>query len=118
VTNDELAEARRLCEAATDGPWEWDALKLRSPGRYAVITLADGGCAADDTAFIAAARSLVPALIAEVERLTTRNDELLAAMVRVANETPFADEAKDALAQRGRLLAEIGTLRAALEAKP
>ena len=68
-------------------------------------------------AFYASARQLVPDLIAEVRQLRTRRDELLAAMVRVANETPFADEAKDALAQRGKLSAEIGTLRAALEAK-
>ena len=55
-------------------------------------------------------------LIAEVRQLRTRRDELLAAMVRVANETPFADEAKDALAQRGKLLAEIGTLKAERDA--
>lgn len=62
-----------------------------------------------------AARDRLSTRLAEVERenekLRERQQELLAAMVRVANETPFADEAKDALAQRGRLVAEIGTLR-------
>lgn len=68
---------------------------------------------------IALAHQSLGLLLSHVEQLTkerdalaTRRDELLAAMVRVANETPFADEAKDALAQRGKLLAEIGTLKA------
>lgn len=70
---------------------------------------------------IARMLNTVPALLAHVEQLAkerdalaTRRDELLAAMVRVANETPFADEAKDALAQRGKLIAEIGMLKAKL----
>lgn len=49
---------------------------------------------------------------AENRRLLTRVAELHQAMIRVSNETPFADEAKDALAQRGVLVAEVGTLKA------
>lgn len=45
------------------------------------------------------------------ERLLARQQELLATIVRVTNETPFSDEAKDALEQRGKLVAEIGTLK-------
>lgn len=48
----------------------------------------------------------------EVSRLVLRREELLALVVKVSQETPFSDEAKDALSQRGKLLAEIGTLRA------
>lgn len=51
----------------------------------------------------------------ECDALKIRQGELLATIVRVTNETPFADEAKDALAQRGILLAEIGTLRSKCE---
>lgn len=48
--------------------------------------------------------------------LQARQQELLATIVKVSNTTPFADEAKDALEQRGKLLAEIGTLRSEVEA--
>jgi uncharacterized coiled-coil DUF342 family protein len=51
-------------------------------------------------------------LRAEADRLRTRISELLATIVRVTNETPFSDEAKDALEQRGKLVAEVGTLKA------
>lgn len=47
---------------------------------------------------------------AENARLTKRVAELHQAIIKVSNETPFSDEAKDALAQRGVLLAKIGTL--------
>ncbi len=49
-------------------------------------------------------------LITEVARLEARQQELLAAMVRLTNETPFADEAN----QVPTLIAKIGTLKAAL----
>jgi hypothetical protein len=134
MTNDELAEARRLCDAATPGPWnKCYAPDTNTPAavsdrdfeyiaRTDIFSIhSDDSCIAN-AAFIAAARSLIPALLAHVERLTkerdalaARRDELLTAMVRVTNETPFADEAKDALAQRGKLIAEIGTLKAKLE---
>ena len=41
----------------------------------------------------------------------TRIAELNALVVKITNETPYPDEAKDALAQRGKLVAEIGTLK-------
>lgn len=51
---------------------------------------------------------------AEIERLKARQQELLATIVRVTNETPFPDEMKGWESQRAALLAEVGTLRAAL----
>lgn len=56
--------------------------------------------------------SHVMQLLAEVERLTTRQAELLATIVRLTNETPFPDEVKGWTAQRAAMVAEIGTLRA------
>lgn len=50
-----------------------------------------------------------------VSELRERQQELLSTIVRVTNETPFSDEAKDALAQRGAMLAEIGTLKARVQ---
>lgn len=46
--------------------------------------------------------------------LEKRQEELLATIVRLTNETPFPDEVKNALEQRGKLLAEVGTLRASV----
>lgn len=66
---------------------------------------------------IAAARTArdeladIARLRAEVESLKARQQELLATIVRVTNETPFSDEAKDVLEQRGKLVAEVGTLK-------
>lgn len=54
------------------------------------------------------------ALKQEVERLTARNAELLAAMVRLTNELPYSDEFEGWESQRAAMLVEIGTLRAEL----
>ncbi len=49
-------------------------------------------------------------------RLEARQQELLATIVRLTNETPFPDEIKGWEGQRARLVAEVGTLRSALSA--
>lgn len=54
-------------------------------------------------------------LKAENERLVARQQELLATIVRVTNETPFADEIKGWEAQRSAMIAEVGTLRAEVD---
>lgn len=149
-TPDEMARWRALCEAATPGDWValdndgprgnasvWTRAEVMLGGRVAVL---DAASPHHNAAFIAAARSAVPRLLAEVERLkrdaetawaneaatsellretkaerdalATRRDELLAAMVRVTRETPYPDEAGNA----GVLLAEVGTLKASLAA--
>ena len=46
------------------------------------------------------------------EALEARVQELLATIVKVTNETPYPDEIRGALEQRGTLLAEVGTLKA------
>lgn len=51
-----------------------------------------------------------------VDELETRKSELLALVAKLSQETPLDDEVKGALASRGALLAEVGTLKAALSA--
>lgn len=51
---------------------------------------------------------------ARVAALETRQQELLQTIVRVTNEVPFPDEIKGWTAQRAKMVAEIGTLRAQL----
>ncbi len=73
MTKDELDRLDALANAATGGPWEvGDPYNSRTVSLVAVYGL--GMEVADtqterDAAFIAAARSAVPALVAEVKRL-------------------------------------------------
>ena len=55
--------------------------------------------------------SVVSALVGALRHERRRRDDLLATIVRITQETPLAEEVKEALEQRGKLLAEIGTLR-------
>lgn len=80
MTDEELAEARALCEAATPGPWRigtcqsgkvcWCRIVLGPDAESCIVS--DGSAGVSDARFIAAARSLVPRLLAEVDRLRDR----------------------------------------------
>lgn len=105
---------RALCEAATPSPWTWDdddrpdALLgppygvewlPNEPQRERIITT-DSGCYgpnAADRAFIAAARTAVPELLDENERLRKAAMVVLAA-VAFANDEAGADEIRRAVA--------------------
>jgi hypothetical protein len=50
----------------------------------------------------------------EVARLLTRQKELLAVIAKISRTTPYPEEMNEYEAQRGKLLAEIGTLRSRL----
>jgi len=89
MTPAELLELRALAEAATPGPWDCDSVDIWNltdagqgfePGRYVdSIDIVSGRCEEcgtyqgvkrdSDAAFIAAARSAVPALLDRVEAL-------------------------------------------------
>ncbi len=49
---------------------------------------------------------------ARIAVLEQRQQELLALILRLTNETPFPDEVKDWVAQRAALVAQVGSLRA------
>jgi hypothetical protein len=141
LTDDELQAAKALVDAATPGPWSalpdegmiescvakiiWprNAMNPQMGYRYAEAARI-GACgthaelhAADNLRFIAASRTLVPRLLAEIDRLRARQQELLATIVRVTNETPYPDEVRGWESQRAAMVAEIGTLRAQLRAR-
>lgn len=84
ITDEQLAEWERLATAATPGPWRWwtsnsfrrlssDADMKDGGVLCAVVQHSDGHpdvfCSEADRAFIAAARTAVPALIEELRRL-------------------------------------------------
>jgi hypothetical protein len=57
---------------------------------------------------------LIAALAEEVRSLRARRDELLALVASISQSEPLPDEVQHALSRQGSLLAEVGTLRAAL----
>lgn len=71
----DLKEISRLCEAATPGPWKtWpdgteESVESESLGRFVCHLNSNMRDYREDSAFIAASRTLVPALSAEVKRL-------------------------------------------------
>ena len=96
ITDDEIKAARALCEAATPGPWtaRFDEYVIGDNVSARVSIRNDDGAWVDsertivnesmrgDAAFIAAARTLVPRLLDEVERLKAA----LAEAVDIAND--------------------------------
>jgi len=76
-----LSEIKKRCDAATPGPWEYSPaghIYRKDTGLIDTVAFvgACGNQAVRDTAFIAHSREDVPALIAEVERLQHKLDEI------------------------------------------
>ena len=72
----DLEAIKARAKAASEGPWVWEVHSTTDGDEWAVFDLADRVLAScsrgwgPDAKFIAAARSGVPALVAEIERLT------------------------------------------------
>ena len=81
MPQEELDTIRRRVAAATRGPWSrwagWDRQDncVKSDSREDMHTVADVIPEADDAAFIAHARTDIPALLAEVDRLRAALDQ-------------------------------------------
>lgn len=97
ITQERLAEIKARCDAATPGPWSdgegvpysaleelrvcgWDRRPVPSGNDYYACgpRVACSLSAVNDSRFISNARSDVPALLAEVERLSGLNEEVQA----------------------------------------
>lgn len=78
MTEDDLKAIEARTEAATPGPWEQDLGSVKSPHAVrGVLPAYVCGIASDqDATFIAAARTDVPDLVAEVRRLRELGREL------------------------------------------
>jgi hypothetical protein len=100
----DLAALRRLCEEATEGPW----FVAEEPTHGGLSVVEDGrtaglfpiACEASEAAFIAAARTALPALLDRVERAERegealrRHNEILLANYRLAFDRVQALESK------------------------
>lgn len=95
LSEERIAEIKKRCEMATEGPWEWVAeddttitLATKDKHEFGFVTWAhrcracvdrgNGRCywpSNEDCDFIAHARTDVPALLAEVERLKAEQKE-------------------------------------------
>lgn len=106
VTDEQIAEWRRLSDAATSGPWratsdgDWVGYVIAAKRR---TTIAICEASEVDMDFIAAAREAVPALLAEIERLraATRDREAVILLTieflrKSAHECMEAHEKRDA----------------------
>ncbi|WP_312146923.1 hypothetical protein [Brevundimonas sp.] len=74
MDEDDLRQIEARVDAATPGPWtSWIEGRDHTAGSSFIETRGDDielvGCSAADQDFIAAARSDIPALIAEIRRL-------------------------------------------------
>nr|WP_314314711.1 hypothetical protein [Kocuria rhizophila] len=128
MTQEQLDAIREREAKATAGPWDVDGPAQCGPGdTLTVYPVEDGGALAyvqpswDDAEFIAHARTDIPALLADNERLralTTVDD----AMVERAAREAYGPKMWDRLLKDGhgvaavQLSAERATTRAVLEA--
>lgn len=109
ITTEQLDEWAALCEAATPGPWAAQEYGVRGSDGATEYVLVGGhgfglafaesseeGAATVELA--AAARTAMPALIAEVRRLEAEKAKLLAT---AGESPPFQHPAQAALAARG-----------------
>lgn len=132
LTDELIAEALKLCDAATPGPW-MSRTEIGHPGVVAVARPEsfDWVCSmqvsntprfAQDAAFIAAARTLLPQALRELKALRTQ----LAHLAESAGDDSCADFARKLNAERDSLRAQLDEVtrerdeahaRAALEAQ-
>ena len=111
MTDAELDAIEARCRAATEGPWDFDREAGEINGyRGSERWLIGGVWMGTDGEFAAAARTDVPALVAEVRRLREDRDQAVHASQANTRELCRAWE------QRDKALAEVARLSEALDA--
>lgn len=94
-TDDQLAELDALCAAATDGPWHLtDSDAIVAP--LTTTKIADMWEPTHTTRngeFIEAARTAMPALLAEIRRLKQQRQYLIAQLAKKDAESGVGDKA-------------------------
>lgn len=86
MTDEQLKELERLASEATPGPWNWDSydhvccpmVRPEDLGNEVCCVSIESQCRYADGLFIAASRTAIPALVAEVLRLRAALEKDLA----------------------------------------
>jgi len=113
----DLAALRRLCEEATPGPWDVDD-QSHDDGTIWVnvewrgTAVCEACPVAADAAFIAAARTALPALLDRVERADRQIDEVIARADRMTRD--YLVSAQSMEVERDEARADHARLRARL----
>jgi hypothetical protein len=116
----DLSAIRDRVDAATEGPWALSAIedesgalawRVAQPSEDLVVGDydSDGGVNfRDDAEFIANARQDVPALLAEIERLTAERDQYLSMLVEIGDSiSPTGERPEEAF---GTLVRDVQAL--------
>ena len=112
MTPEQIAEDRRICEAATDGPWSADYFRVGSAVEpYIVCWAATNNSGRTNQAdinvnFIARARTALPDYIAALEQ----------AQARIAELENLISEAPNIVKELAKLEAENKAMRKVVEA--
>lgn len=105
-----ISKIRELCDAATEGPWEWreetEPLHMRTLSPGVLVLDNDPGCGGPwgdnidraNAAFIAHARTALPQALDEIERLTRERDEAVGLLRTAIRNALTKDEYKSARA--------------------
>lgn len=126
LSEQQLAEIRARAEAATPGPWCTDDWEIYTGTEYLpwsslwigeTCRADDCHGSRDDAAFIAAARTDVPALLAEVERLRaalgTATDEVAERDAEIGRWSARVAELEAQAAEEPQVCADCGHTEAA-----
>jgi hypothetical protein len=123
MTPEREKELRELCEKATPGDWSmWQSpdgptvkIVWRNKENLRCTTFFGPFREADDARFVAAARTAIPELLDEIERLTVDRDAAISRAEKAASEQRQSDaKIDDVCQQRDAAVAENARLREAL----
>lgn len=109
MTTKVLQEIKARADAATPGPWECETHHTRWGDVHEVLISGSNPSTVSDCYFIAQARTDIPALVAEVERLQSESEKWRNAYIKMKEDWKHDC---DLLVQIG---AEIAMLKKALE---
>lgn len=123
MRDDLIARAEAALEGVTDGPWTFGVRNSRTvqiiPGERPELLRCEPGLAGialarpRDAEFIAAARTLVPELVAALKTARAQRDEFAAQLDDALKD--WTEEDAQLLAENQRLAGELETTRAQLD---
>lgn len=95
MTEEQIAEAREICDKATEGPWKSIGFHITASNKldFEWVSKFDYDNFFEDLKFIAASRALLPQALDEIERLRGENQRLREALKGLEYDGCFCDVA-------------------------